>query len=1102
MANIYTYSVYTTGDLQVMNGGTDFIVPNAAPELQLHIVDTNSTLTTNEPTTTRGYLFNPASGLYTTNGLIDLQAVSTWTVDSTGGTQSITLYSVTLDVGGTVTSYHMISTADQAAFGNEQVSFSTISTAPIDYTAIPSWDETLTGAAGGPNLSGGDSISGLDGDDSLRGLSGNDTITGGNGDDSIDGAVGNDSIVGGAGADSLLGGENDDFVSGGDGDDIVYGDGSDVRDPGQDAANFTFNRANVTSPEGDGGAGNEAVGDSVTYQAVATTADGVVVDARFTIVSITNGDGTQASAMPVDLNNANTSDPNIVILNVGATAVNGPGAVYGGHKATIIVEFFAANGPNAGQPIQLNGTFVFRDLDDTDPTNAASVPDKERLTVQTSEFTSYTVSDPTSVAIDASDPNSFTFSGTRNNNQAALTALEQEQNQVALDFVNRESFTVTLTSRRVNSGFSFDTREFSSATVTGDASNEGNDTVLGGAGNDTLYGSSGNDDLDGGIGNDLIDAGNDADIIRLNDGFGADTIRGAEGGVDQDTLTAIGLTTNGVDVIITEFLNGNLTGTAQEVTTSDITEFSEIETIVLSNNDDSFDSTAVGAITVEGLQGDDSISTGSGNDTIYGGSSNTSTAGSTNSGNDTISSGAGDDFVFAGDGDDLVIVGGGNDSIRGQAGNDTFQLTDNFGRDTIRGDGGSDLIDASQLTAHGIDVVFTNSAGTSGSLGDQQGNGNGQFTTTEQFIYSEQGDSVNTSAVAADGKTYDLAGGDDTFSAAGSNGSVTVVGGAGDDSITGSNDGDDLNGGAGDDTIFGGAGNDTLSGGDGEDVITLQEGDTATGGLNDDLFNFAPGASTTGGNDPILIFGGEDPGDVDIDALALAGLTNASGNQLTRNDITFVQGDPEAGSFTMEDGTVVTFSQIERVICFDALARIMTPTGPRPAGRLKVGDLVVTRDHGLQPIRWIGRKTTAATGALAPIQFDAGAMGNRNALRVSPQHRMLVRDSALRLTHGVEEMLVAAKHMVNGNTIRQISDGSIEYVHLMFDRHAIIFAEGIESESFHPGEMGYEALDPAGRSELFSLFPELAVSGPQSYGPASRGTLKPWELPVRFAQTA
>lgn len=1098
MANIFTYSVYTDDDLNFGSSGGDFFfeVPTDPPTLQLHISDSDTSLRAQGSGTENalGYIFDSTTNTYqsSSSNSVRLLAVDVWEVS---GGNFITIYSV--EINGV--NYTIIADSDQQAYGGDTATYTSDATpSSIDYDTMPSSNETLPGATGGPNLGNNDHIFGGDGDDSLRGQAGadtiegeagddsldggagndsllggadndslrgqagNDTLDGGTGNDSLDGGTGNDSLLGGAGNDSLLGAEDNDTVEGGDGDDIVYGDGSDVRDPTQDTAAFNFNRANIdASGTSDGGVSNETVGESIIYENVATTADGVIIDARFTIISITEADGITASAMQVDLNNADTNDPNIVVLNMGANTANS----FGGHKAEIIVEFFAASGPDAGQPITLNGTFVFRDLDETFV--GGSTTDVERVTVATSEFTSYEIADPSSVTV-VDNGNSFSFSGSRDNDQTTLSALEQEENQVALDFVNRSSFTVTLTSREVNSGFTFDTENFSSATIIGDASDEGNDSVSGGAGNDTLYGSSGNDTLDGGTGDDLIDAGDDADLILLNDSFGSDTILGSEGGTDLDTLSAIGLTTNGVDAIITGYSGGNLTGTIEESGTGAVTQFSEIETLVLSNNADSYDSSAVGAITVAGLDGDDTITTGSGADTISGGAGN-----------------------------DLISAGQGNDSITGGTGADTFQLLDTFGRDTIAGGADADVIDASGLTTHGINVTFTGD--DSGTINDQS-NANGTFSGVEDFVFSDQADNVNANAITSDDRDHDLAGGDDSYTASSSTGNRNVSGGAGNDTIVGGSGDDSIDGGTGNDSLQGNAGSDTLNGGDGQDTISLFESDTATGGLNDDLFNFVAGASTGAGGDTISVTGGEDPGDVDIDTLSLAGLTNLSGDKLTKADITF--GGLEDGTFTLEDGTVVTFSEIERIICFDSNARIMTPTGPRAAGQLKLGDLVVTRDHGLQPIRWIGKRTVKAAGLLAPIEFDAGVFDNRNTLRVSPQHRMLIRDSALRLSHGVDEMLVAAKHMVNGTTIRQVSGGTIEYVHLMFDRHAIIFAEGIESESFHPGEMAYDALDPAGRSELFSLFPELAVSGPQGYGPSSRETLRAWELPPRFARSA
>ena len=58
-----------------------------------------------------------------------------------------------------------------------------------------------------------------------------------------------------------------------------------------------------------------------------------------------------------------------------------------------------------------------------------------------------------------------------------------------------------------------------------------------------------------------------------------------------------------------------------------------------------------------------------------------------------------------------------------------------------------------------------------------------------------------------------------------------------------------------------------------------------------------------------------------------------------------------SGSVTLDDGTILNFSEIENIICFTPQTRIATPLGLVAIEDLEVGDMVVTRDHGLQPIR-------------------------------------------------------------------------------------------------------------------------------------------------------
>lgn len=161
------------------------------------------------------------------------------------------------------------------------------------------------------------------------------------------------------------------------------------------------------------------------------------------------------------------------------------------------------------------------------------------------------------------------------------------------------------------------------------------------------------------------------------------------------------------------------------------------------------------------------------------------------------------------------------------------------------------------------------------------------------------------------------------------------------------------------------------------------------------------------------------------------------------------------------------------VACFVAGSRILTPDGPRKVEDLRAGDLVETLDRGAQPLIWTGGRKVDGTGVLAPIRFGAGALGNRSALLVSPQHRMLVTGWRAELFYGEPEVLVPAKALVDGDRVHRAPVSQVSYHHILFDRHEIVMAEGVLSESFHPGRHMLDA-DQALRDELVTLFPELA----------------------------
>ncbi|WP_066705465.1 Hint domain-containing protein [Celeribacter ethanolicus] len=205
-------------------------------------------------------------------------------------------------------------------------------------------------------------------------------------------------------------------------------------------------------------------------------------------------------------------------------------------------------------------------------------------------------------------------------------------------------------------------------------------------------------------------------------------------------------------------------------------------------------------------------------------------------------------------------------------------------------------------------------------------------------------------------------------------------------------------------------------------------------------------------------------------------------------DGTIAGNESGDGVFTT-DNNIFAEDAIAAAVCLARGTLIDTPEGPRFIETLQVGDRVHTLDHGPQEIRWTGSRRVAAKGALAPIRITAGTLGNLRDLTVSPNHRMLIRGPMAEMLFGERDVLVAAKHLVNDDTIRAVPGGQVEYFHLLLDRHEIIFAETCPTESLHPGQEALKAVDAAARAEILTLFPELETRRCA----LSRYELKAWE---------
>jgi Hint domain len=186
--------------------------------------------------------------------------------------------------------------------------------------------------------------------------------------------------------------------------------------------------------------------------------------------------------------------------------------------------------------------------------------------------------------------------------------------------------------------------------------------------------------------------------------------------------------------------------------------------------------------------------------------------------------------------------------------------------------------------------------------------------------------------------------------------------------------------------------------------------------------------------------------------------------------------------------------QDEGVICFTPGTHIATPAGTRLIEELRAGDLIQTKDNGAQRVLWRGQRhinggRLYAMPHLRPIRFRASAMGVDRPdadLLVSPQHRMLVKGASAQALFNADEVLVRAQDLLNDHSI-QVDHvmRCVTYVHVLLERHNIVWANGLECESFHPEGA---ALDDAQHNAVRGLVGD--------YGDAARRRLTQAEAAV------
>ena len=219
-----------------------------------------------------------------------------------------------------------------------------------------------------------------------------------------------------------------------------------------------------------------------------------------------------------------------------------------------------------------------------------------------------------------------------------------------------------------------------------------------------------------------------------------------------------------------------------------------------------------------------------------------------------------------------------------------------------------------------------------------------------------------------------------------------------------------------------------------------------------------------------------------------------------------------AVSVLFDDGTVRAFEHDapENLFLEDICARfargalIATGNGQIAVEDLRPGDMIKTRDNGFQTLRWISRcmiagQTEDAGTDTLPIRIKADALGELRPLQdlvVSHRFRMLTNHPSCIPLFGSPEALAPAIDLLDGESVLQFRPScDLMFFNLMFDGHQIIEANGLETESYHPGNYGVSIMPFQMQAHLRQIFPHLN-GNLENFGKVARPMLRGFEAKV------
>lgn len=190
-------------------------------------------------------------------------------------------------------------------------------------------------------------------------------------------------------------------------------------------------------------------------------------------------------------------------------------------------------------------------------------------------------------------------------------------------------------------------------------------------------------------------------------------------------------------------------------------------------------------------------------------------------------------------------------------------------------------------------------------------------------------------------------------------------------------------------------------------------------------------------------------------------------------------------------------ARIDMLPAFGPATMLMTPEGEIPVEWLATGDRLLTRDHGVLSVLWVGRirvrdADVRRAPTLAPLEVAAHAFGPgcpSHKTWFNRAHRLLVDGPLVELNIGVGEALARVDDLAQRAAIHPTRGMATHYTQVLLSAHDMVQANGLWAETLHLDTTAVELVGAAVSPDILAN-PKVTKGHAQS----ARVMLEGWEV--------